>query len=1418
MGASSEDEGELPPSLSAKKRRSLKRSRLSSDSDEDKIKTRSSRKRINSSSKETNEHKDCGSEQLNKTPSISQTPRSSDRLRRKSSQSFSLPSREKLLEDMSPKDKRRSSQQKIKSLKPRRLVNNFLRERSSYVSRGEGYYDSDDSGMSDFINDDDDDEEEEEDDDTESSTESDRSCDSKKKDSGVCSVRVNKEGLKKKRTVVSSDDDDDDGDDVPLSEVVNKKTSKQKVTSIADDPNSSDPDDRFTPKLKTGRKRRKVIQCSESDEDSQSAKQETQSKDLNDRSDESDNEMTKNSPCKSASLRPRSRRLQNLTQKQENKHKKMFSTLLKKRQKAKLDPKERHEKKQLSRDGDETSSSDFSSSEDDQDPLKEAAACFEQHSSELEEDDDDRDFIVDDGESSDEGMNSDGASQFLKLLDTFTGKQQDEGVHGEKNIPNDNEDTHFIKRRKRKKKKKERKASKWRRIKMEDDSEDSDVNDEASDMCNRHPPLHVAVLENDVPLVNKLIKEDPDCVYEIGYRKRTALQLAALEGKVEVVKLLLDHGADQTAVDCYHLPAIAYALDGHPECVQLLLNHSNIKNISRSMAKNLQEMNLLHFAIGETRDGLNCHDRAKCLELLFSKDKKFCTKLLGDSDARHFVPLLAAVFAGQHECVKVLLKMGADVLACKTDDGGNILHYAVECASHFKGTWEPTKDTSQCLKELLNRTKLLTDQPDDHGFTPLMYACESGNAECVKLLLENGASIKCVDSHGTTSLHLASMSGDTQCVQLLLNYGHQVDCVDRYGWPPLLYANFKAHESCVLALMKPKPEQVFVLGKLLRRARSELEKKRTVKVVKNVLVSLANHDAYYTVFNDFIRQNPEMLDENNYGLLQHIWRAILDFDNKRRWFLRKLSQIRASSWMHESLTLNIDRENVLGSAMNQMGKTFGHALRNRSLHVTFKDEPGICTGPKREFFACFCKDVIDPKHGLFIVTDDAQYSPVPNAYFAKFAKNKETLQDCSPNTVNQEDTPIKQEEHVSSECTDEELMSALSRTEELAATAPNTSHSDSSEQISEENQSVNSLPSDTQHASESYNTSQSSGEGGNLGRSVQEEDMAQAEESSETGFSAETGEQNSSSGSADHENIASVSEQQTWISCTASGEKAITNLSLRLKLKQLRFIGRMIGFAICQDLLLDLHLSKPLVKQILGIPLSHPDDLISFDYELHKNAVIWVQENSVNELDLPFSVDALNPWNSKPVTIDLTDDSEKKLTDDNKEEYIKLVSQFKLETSIKDEVAEFSGGLNEVIPRDLLSLFTADEFSLLIGGVSKLDVNDWKKHTVYEGFSPEHDVIHWFWNVVSQLKEEEKALLMKFSTGSPCVPLGGFAALTGLSGPTKFTILKIAGLNKIPMASTCFNMLKLTSYSSEKHLKDKLLIAIRHGAEGFSFA
>ena len=47
----------------------------------------------------------------------------------------------------------------------------------------------------------------------------------------------------------------------------------------------------------------------------------------------------------------------------------------------------------------------------------------------------------------------------------------------------------------------------------------------------------------------------------------------------------------------------------------------------------------------------------------------------------------------------------------------------------------------------------------------------------------------------------------------------------------------------------------------------------------------------------------------------------------------------------------------------------------------------------------------------------------------------------------------------------------------------------------------------------------------------------------------------------------------------------------------------------------------------------------------------------------------------------------------------------------------------------------------------------------YRGFSPSNDIVVWFWKLVHSLKEEEKALLLKFATGSPRAPAGGFSTL-----------------------------------------------------------
>jgi hypothetical protein len=46
-------------------------------------------------------------------------------------------------------------------------------------------------------------------------------------------------------------------------------------------------------------------------------------------------------------------------------------------------------------------------------------------------------------------------------------------------------------------------------------------------------------------------------------------------------------------------------------------------------------------------------------------------------------------------------------------------------------------------------------------------------------------------------------------------------------------------------------------------------------------------------------------------------------------------------------------------------------------------------------------------------------------------------------------------------------------------------------------------------------------------------------------------------------------------------------------------------------------------------------------------------------------------------------------------------------------------GLAAVVPLDMLKVFDERELELLIGGLSQIDVNDWRHHTVYQdGYSP----------------------------------------------------------------------------------------------------
>lgn len=68
---------------------------------------------------------------------------------------------------------------------------------------------------------------------------------------------------------------------------------------------------------------------------------------------------------------------------------------------------------------------------------------------------------------------------------------------------------------------------------------------------------------------------------------------------------------------------------------------------------------------------------------------------------------------------------------------------------------------------------------------------------------------------------------------------------------------------------------------------------------------------------------------------------------------------------------------------------------------------------------------------------------------------------------------------------------------------------------------------------------------------------------------------------------------------------------------------------------------------------------------------------------------------------------------------------------------------------------------LIIGGLDKIDLDDWKSNTRLKHCGADSNVVRWFWQAVETFDEERRARLLQFVTGSTRVPLQGFKALQG---------------------------------------------------------
>eukprot|EP00656_Telonema_subtile_P052413 TRINITY_DN7307_c0_g1_i3.p1 TRINITY_DN7307_c0_g1~~TRINITY_DN7307_c0_g1_i3.p1 ORF type:complete len:747 (+),score=219.82 TRINITY_DN7307_c0_g1_i3:1665-3905(+) len=276
---------------------------------------------------------------------------------------------------------------------------------------------------------------------------------------------------------------------------------------------------------------------------------------------------------------------------------------------------------------------------------------------------------------------------------------------------------------------------------------------------------------------------------------------ARMANKMEVAKVLIEHGADADALSAkgdspWHLVAL----------------HEELVDVAEDLAIYGKMMHSQEFPAGDLLCLAARRGNGKLITFLRGKgfdvdalDKEDCTalfcaaatghsdvvQLLGDKGANLSAtctavaqtPLHTAAQNNHLKCVKALAALEAD-LEAEDSRGHRPLHTA-------------SKHGHQVVVQLLLSLGVQVDPVDSAGTTPYSLASEAGHREVAEELSQAGAASDNKDVHGQQAIHLASQSGQLTLVDLALDKSAPVDVLDNKRRTPLLMAAASGHLNVV---------------------------------------------------------------------------------------------------------------------------------------------------------------------------------------------------------------------------------------------------------------------------------------------------------------------------------------------------------------------------------------------------------------------------------------------------------------------------------------------------------------------------------------------------------------------------------------------------------------------------------------------
>ncbi|XP_055471082.1 E3 ubiquitin-protein ligase MIB2 isoform X3 [Psammomys obesus] len=251
-----------------------------------------------------------------------------------------------------------------------------------------------------------------------------------------------------------------------------------------------------------------------------------------------------------------------------------------------------------------------------------------------------------------------------------------------------------------------------------------------------------------------LLRRRPEQV-DTKNQGRTALQVAAYLGQVELVRLLLQARANVDLPDDEGNTALHYtALGNQPEAARALLSAGCAVD-----AQNGTRHTALHVAV-----------QRGFLEVVKTLCERGCDVNLPDAHAD--TPLHSAISAGAgaSSIVEVLTEVpGIDVTATNSQ-GFTLLHHA------------SLKGHVLAVRKILARARQLVDAKKEDGFTALHLAALNNHREVAQVLIREGrCDVNVRNRKLQSALHLAVQQAHLGLVPLLVDAGCSVDAEDEEG-------------------------------------------------------------------------------------------------------------------------------------------------------------------------------------------------------------------------------------------------------------------------------------------------------------------------------------------------------------------------------------------------------------------------------------------------------------------------------------------------------------------------------------------------------------------------------------------------------------------------------------------------------------